>query len=168
LEYLIALLLGVFGSLIAWEISLHYRHWCEAIIRSAVGRLPDDQQPIRREEWLAALNDCVGLISSFSHAAGCWVGAPAVAAAGPKTVVRATKDSTDKRGPTIRIEIAQKIIYRRVRAKDLQDAAKDMASAAFDDIAGIGFKSAANIAWALARVFKILGELLGGFMRGLK
>jgi hypothetical protein len=79
LEYLIALLLGIIGSLTAWEISLRYRRWCEAIIFSAVRRLPDDQQPIRQEEWLAALNDCIGLISSFSHALGCWIGAPAMA-----------------------------------------------------------------------------------------
>lgn len=80
MEYLIAVLLGTVGSLIAWEISLRYRRWCEAIIRSAVRRLPDDQRTIRQEEWLAALNDCIGLTSSFAHAIGCWVGAPAVGA----------------------------------------------------------------------------------------
>lgn len=94
MEYLTALLLGVLGSLIAWEISLRYRKWCEAIIRSAAQRLPDEQRLIREEEWLAALNDCVGMVSAFSHAIGCWVGAPAVgASASLKRAVSAAKPS---------------------------------------------------------------------------
>jgi hypothetical protein len=90
LEYVTALLLGIVGSLVAWEISLRYRKWCEAIIRSAVFRLPEDQRTIREEEWLSALNDHIGLVSSFAHAIGCWIGAPAVAA-GSKRPVPATK-----------------------------------------------------------------------------
>jgi hypothetical protein len=91
---MIAVVLGAVGSLIAWEITLHYRTWCKAIIRSATKQLPEEQRPIREEEWLAALNDCVGLISAFAHAGGCWIGAAAVARHSPKVPVAQTK--TDK------------------------------------------------------------------------
>jgi hypothetical protein len=98
LEYVIAVLLGMIGSLIAWEITLHYRKWCEAIIRLAARQLPDEQRTIREEEWLAALNDCVGLISAFAHAGGCWIGAAAVARNSPKIPVAQTKTENSKIG----------------------------------------------------------------------
>jgi hypothetical protein len=82
MEYLINLALGIVGSLIAAEIVFHHKRWCRRIIQSAVEQIKDStQSEIKREEWLAALDEHVGVIASFSHAIGCWFGAPAVAAA---------------------------------------------------------------------------------------
>jgi hypothetical protein len=102
LEYLIALLLGTLGSLVACEISLRYRKWCEAIVRSAAHRLPDEQRLVREEEWLAALNDCVGMVSAFSHAIGCWVGAPAVGASA--SLKRAVSTARSSSKPVVRFK----------------------------------------------------------------
>jgi hypothetical protein len=80
--YLIELTLGIGGNLIAAELIFRHKRWCQRIIRSAARRIGDPRQSeIKSEEWLAALNDHVGMIASFSHAIGCWIGAPAVAAA---------------------------------------------------------------------------------------
>jgi hypothetical protein len=80
--YLIELTLGIGGNLIAAEMIFRHKRWCQRIIRSAARRIGDPRQSeIKSEEWLAALNDHVGMIASFSHAIGCWIGAPAVAAA---------------------------------------------------------------------------------------
>ncbi len=82
MEYLINLALGILGSIIAAEIVFHHKRWCRRIIQTAAGRIKDPaQSEIKLEEWLAALDEHVGVIASFSHATGCWIGAPAVAAA---------------------------------------------------------------------------------------
>jgi hypothetical protein len=82
MEYVINLALGITGSLIAAEIVFHHKQWCRRIIRAAAARIKDTaQSEIKFEEWLAALDEHVGVVASFSHAIGCWIGAPAVAAA---------------------------------------------------------------------------------------
>jgi hypothetical protein len=160
LEYLIALLLGIFGSLIAWEISLHYRTWCKAIIRSATRRLPDEQRVIREEEWLAGLSDCVGLVSSFSHAAGCWIGAPAVAASAKKAVP-AVKDRQST--STIRVEISFEKVRVRLLGEMIQSMATKSARAfsdSLDDIIQISSRTGANAASAMARAIRDMIEYL--------
>jgi hypothetical protein len=80
--YLIEFALGIGGNLIAAEIIFRHKRWCQHIIRSAAQRIRDPgQSEIKLEEWLAALDEHVGVFASFSHAIGCWVGAPAVAVA---------------------------------------------------------------------------------------
>jgi hypothetical protein len=80
-DYLINLALGIAGSLIAAEIVFHHKRWCRRIIRAAAARIDDPaQSEIKLEEWLAALDEHVGVFAPFSHALGCWIGAPAVAA----------------------------------------------------------------------------------------
>jgi hypothetical protein len=82
MDYLINLALGIAGSLIAAEIVFHHKRWCRRLVRAAAARIKDPaQSEIKLEEWLAALDEHVGVIASFSHSIGCWVGAPAVAAA---------------------------------------------------------------------------------------
>ena len=83
MEYLIGLLLGITGNLIAYDISTRYKKWCRALIESACKRLPEHQQAARMDEWLAHLNDTDGLYQCFRHAIGCWFAVPSLAANAP-------------------------------------------------------------------------------------
>lgn len=79
MEYVVSIILGFATSLLAAEIATHRQRWCEFIIKAAARRLPDGLAQIKREEWLADLNDRTDIISSFWHAMGCWIAAPTVA-----------------------------------------------------------------------------------------
>lgn len=81
MEYLREIVIGFTGSLIAYEVTQHYRRWCTAIIRFAAKRLPDDQRAIREEEWLGHLNDCDSVTTALALAFGCVVGAGRITAA---------------------------------------------------------------------------------------
>jgi hypothetical protein len=95
--YLIEFALGIGGNLIAAEIIFHHKRWSQRIIRSAAERIRDPgQSEIKLEEWLAALDDHVGMFASFSHALGCWIGAPAVAAALKQPIPNAAVDHRSK------------------------------------------------------------------------
>ena len=90
-------LLGALGSLLAAEIVFRHRIWCMRIIHAAANRIPDPhEREVRREEWLASLNDQIGLYASLKHAIGCFVSAPAVAAAS-KIPVRVKAKSSSVR-----------------------------------------------------------------------
>jgi len=98
--YLIEFALGIGGNLIAAEIIFHHKRWCQRIIRSAAKRISDpDQSKIKLEEWLAALDEHVGLFASLSHAVGCWIGAPEVAAALKQPVPKTAADNRTEHVP---------------------------------------------------------------------
>ena len=108
MEYLISLALGIAGSLIAAEIVFHHKAWCRWIIKAAARRIDDPvHSEIKHEEWLAALDEHVGVLSSIAHAVGCWIGAPAVAAELKLPATR--KLQGDPGQPTPRIHVSADI-----------------------------------------------------------
>jgi hypothetical protein len=76
-----AVLLGIFGNLVAYEIIVRYPKWCRAIILAAADLIPQEHRAKFLEQSLADLRDCAGPFSSIRHAVGCLVAAPSVAAA---------------------------------------------------------------------------------------
>jgi hypothetical protein len=69
--YLIDILIGAAGSLLAaelWSQSDAVARW---LIQKAVGRLPVDDRERRREEWLADLVDMPGAFRKLLWALGC-------------------------------------------------------------------------------------------------
>ncbi|NEW95512.1 hypothetical protein [Rhodopseudomonas sp. BR0G17] len=97
MDYLINLGLGVLGSLLAAELVFRHKLWCTKIIRAASDRIADAPlRAIKLEEWNAALNETVGLTASFSHAIGCWIGAPAVAREAKLVTVSAEEKSAEE------------------------------------------------------------------------
>jgi hypothetical protein len=120
-------LLGVLGSLLAAEIVFRHRIWCTRIINSAVNRISDpNEREVRREEWLAALHDQVGLYASFKHAIGCFVGAPAVAAASRIPVRLRAKSSSTR----FKITIDTKSFWSLIK-KFRHDSSEDLFSRIF-------------------------------------
>lgn len=100
MDYLINLMLGVLGSLIAAEVIFHHKRWCRRIVHLAGARIEDSaQSAIKLEEWLAALDEHEGVLASFWHAIGCWAGAPAVAAALKQPAAKEASSTTRRRGP---------------------------------------------------------------------
>ena len=53
--------------------------WMPILARRLIERLPQSDQNRYREEWYAHLDDCPGKLGKLWHAAGCNMGAPAVA-----------------------------------------------------------------------------------------
>ena len=118
MTYLINLALGIAGSLIAAEIVFHHKQWCRRIIRAAAARINDPaQSDVKIEEWLAALDEHVGVFASFSHAIGCWFGAPAVAAALKLPVAsQASSDHGEKTTiARVRIEVKSDLAARATK-----------------------------------------------------
>jgi hypothetical protein len=125
MDYLINFAMGVIGSLVVAEIIFRYELWCRRIIRAAARRIEDpEMRAIRLEEWLAALNDSVGLTASFSHAIGCWFGAPAVAAEA-KPVARAIR-ARDRKA-TLQFS-GLKIVNHQIIPKLFRSLFKDVAA----------------------------------------
>ena len=78
MEFLIGVVLSLFASWITFEIGLRYKNWCVVLIEMAAHRVADVAvREIKREEWLAHLNDVNG-IAAISMAIGCVIGARAV------------------------------------------------------------------------------------------
>jgi hypothetical protein len=71
-EYVIAILLGILGSLIAAELYASAPRLSIFLINRAVFRLPEQDRERRREEWLADLDDYCGNLRKLPHAAGCY------------------------------------------------------------------------------------------------
>ncbi|MGM4919542.1 hypothetical protein [Tardiphaga sp. 813_E8_N1_3] len=71
------LIIGIVGGVLSADLVVYHKRWCRWIIGAAVRRIPDNAtREIKHEEWLAALDETDGVIASFWHAAGCFVGAP--------------------------------------------------------------------------------------------
>ncbi|MGM4887543.1 hypothetical protein [Tardiphaga sp. 11_C7_N12_6] len=71
------LIVGITGGVLSADLIVYHKRWCRWIIGAAVRRIPDNAtRLIKHEEWLAALDETEGVIPSFWHAAGCFVGAP--------------------------------------------------------------------------------------------
>jgi hypothetical protein len=71
MEYVIAVVLGAIGSLIAAEIYAGARVISVRLIDWAVTRFTNEAQARFREEWHAHLVECVGNLSGLLHALGC-------------------------------------------------------------------------------------------------
>jgi hypothetical protein len=71
MEYVIGLLLGILGSLIAAEIFACGPVIARSLIGLAVRRLPEEDRNRFREEWLSHLQEMPGFFSMISHALGC-------------------------------------------------------------------------------------------------
>jgi hypothetical protein len=69
--YLIDIMIGAAGSLVAAELWSHADLTAQWLIRKAVRRLPAEHQERRREEWLADLHDMPGVLRKLLWAAGC-------------------------------------------------------------------------------------------------
>lgn len=69
--YLVEILLGAAGSLVAAEIWSHSELMARWLVRKAVQRLPAEDQARCEEEWLADLQDMPGALRKLSWAGGC-------------------------------------------------------------------------------------------------
>jgi len=73
MEYLVAILLGIIGSLIAAELYANAPRIADSLLEGAIARLPRHKQERYREEWHAHLNECVGNVGKLWHAANCYL-----------------------------------------------------------------------------------------------
>ena len=71
MDFLIAIIEGIVGDLIANEIVAHKRAIAGWLVENAVQRLPESERDRYREEWLAHLDEVPGLIGQLRHALGC-------------------------------------------------------------------------------------------------
>jgi hypothetical protein len=70
--YLRDLMIGAAGSLIAAEAYVHAHRLARWIVERAIARLPAEERERRREEWLADLNDMIGMFEKLLWALGCY------------------------------------------------------------------------------------------------
>src|SRR5260370_42159638 len=91
--YLIDIVVGTAGSLLAAEIYCRADPVSRGWIRRAVARLPAEQRALREEEWFAHLQETPGAVGKLLHGIGCWSGAPAVARAAGVRVQQARSAS---------------------------------------------------------------------------
>jgi hypothetical protein len=70
-EYVIAVLLGVIGSLIAAEIYSRANQLSRWLITHASAQLPERTRDRFHEEWIAHLDECERGVSQIFHAIGC-------------------------------------------------------------------------------------------------
>jgi hypothetical protein len=75
---LATVMLGIFCSVLASELLSHHRALSRKLIDAAAMRLSDDVRERYREEWLAHLNDEVGLTASLLFASGLYFDAGAI------------------------------------------------------------------------------------------
>jgi hypothetical protein len=75
---LVTVMLGIFCSVLASELLSHYRALSRKLIDAAAMRLSDDVRERYREEWLAHLNDEVGMTASLLFASGLYFDAGAI------------------------------------------------------------------------------------------
>lgn len=116
MEYLIAIVLGAVGSLIAAEIWANGPALSEWLISRAVARLPEHERARFMEEWLANNSDFAGNIQKIVHAIKCWSGASSVARV--LSQLKKTADNSDK--PNLR---------NKVEARDASPPSKSDAEA---------------------------------------
>jgi hypothetical protein len=69
--YLIDILIGVAGSLVAAELWARADLMAQWLVRGAVRRLPRNKRERRLEEWLADLHDVPSAFGKLSWAIGC-------------------------------------------------------------------------------------------------
>jgi len=153
--YLINLLLGIFGSLIAAEIVLHHERWCRRLIRAAALRIEDPvQSEIKLEEWLAALDEHVGVVASFSHANGCWSGARAVANALKQPLAEKVRDSRNGNSRSSLDENYTKIAIGLVELRRRLERLERRLSKEhikMIDLLNVFIEAQANYLWGLSR-----------------
>jgi hypothetical protein len=70
---LVTVMLGIFCSALASEVLSHYRAFSRKLIDAAATRLSDDVRERYREEWLAHLNETVGMTASLLFASGVYL-----------------------------------------------------------------------------------------------
>jgi len=69
--YLIDILIGAAGSLVAAELWARADPFARLLIRAAVRRLPTEERERRLQEWLADLHDMPSALGKLSWAVGC-------------------------------------------------------------------------------------------------
>jgi hypothetical protein len=69
--YLIEILVGAAGSLVAAEVYIHAQPTARWLVRMAAARLPSNKRQRSQEEWLADLDDLPGAAQKLWWAAGC-------------------------------------------------------------------------------------------------
>jgi hypothetical protein len=75
---LVTVTLGIFCCAIASEVLSHYRALSRKLIDAAAMRLSDDVRERYREEWLADLNEKVGMTASLLFAGGLYLASGAI------------------------------------------------------------------------------------------
>lgn len=70
---LVTVTLGIFGSALASEVLSHYRALSRKLIDAAAMRLSDDMRESHRAEWLAHLNEKVGMTASLLFASSLYL-----------------------------------------------------------------------------------------------
>jgi hypothetical protein len=71
-------MLGIFCSALASEVLSQYRALSRKLIDAAAMRLSDDVRERYREEWLAHLNEKVGMTASLLFASGLYLASGAI------------------------------------------------------------------------------------------
>jgi hypothetical protein len=84
MDALIALFLGVLGSLLAEEILANAPRLGRWLIKHAVRQLPASKRDHFNEEWLSHFDECPGAIGKLRHASGCYFRAARELADGKK------------------------------------------------------------------------------------
>ena len=79
---LLTLTLGIFGSALASEVLSHYRALSRKLIDAAAMRLSDDRREGYRKEWLAHLNEKVGMTASLLFASRLYLASRKIEEAG--------------------------------------------------------------------------------------
>jgi hypothetical protein len=69
--YLINILVGAIGSLLAAEVWASKDRASQWLVQKAVDRLPVEEHVRRRDEWLSDLHDMPGAFQKLSWAVGC-------------------------------------------------------------------------------------------------
>ena len=75
---LVIVMLGIFCSALAGELLSHYQALSRKLINAAAMRLSDDVRERYREEWLAHLNEKVGMAASLLFASGLYLASGAI------------------------------------------------------------------------------------------
>jgi hypothetical protein len=169
--YLIELALGIGGNLIAAEMIFRHKRWCQRIIRSAAKRIGDPQQcEIKLEEWLAALDEHVGVLASFAHAIGCWVGAPAVATALKQPVAKKASGGSRKTlvrimGTSLEIEVndltAQIVVIMKTDFEQAFKSAASWSEGTSDRIAKeLGERPILLVGWLVASLSGLVASII--------